>query len=60
MKTIGPFTRYGWGWDLQLPFGWWLTFSRYDDGRPCLYISSDATPPNPDFNRGFYLWRGRA
>jgi len=52
---MNAFTRYGWGWDLKLPFGWWLVYSRYD-GRH-LYISSDATPPNRDFNRGITLYR---
>lgn len=49
-------TVYSWGWDLKLPFGYWLTSSGADGGRT--YISLDGTP-----NTGiFYFplpWRRR-
>lgn len=35
-RKIGPLIIFPWGWDLKLPFGRWLTYSRAD-GR-CAYI----------------------
>lgn len=53
MWRFGPFTRYSWGWDLKLPFGWWLTYSS-GELQSRLYISTDATPPHKG-NRGVML-----
>jgi hypothetical protein len=53
-----PFYRYEWGWDLKLPFGWYLVWSRSaSHDRPWLYISNDATPPDNAAVRGLFLWR---
>lgn len=57
------FVRYGWGWDLKLPFGFFLVSTRSG-----VYVSDDATPPCRDArsvesgsivpgNRGFWLRR---
>ncbi len=54
MKRFGPFTHYGWGWDIGPLFGWWLVYSTCEN-RYHLYISSDATPPCDD-NRGVTLF----
>jgi hypothetical protein len=54
MMRLGPYTHYGWGWDIGL-FGWWFVWSRCDGLH--VYISSDATPPHREFNRGITLWR---
>ncbi len=54
---FGPFTNYGWGWDLKLtPWGWWLVWSRGEGDGLRVYISNDATPPCDD-NRGLTLFR---
>lgn len=58
MKRFGPWTHYGWGWDIGPIFGWWFVWSRseYREGRLAIYVSNDATPPdNPDV-RGVFLW----
>lgn len=54
MWQFGPFTRYSWGWDLRLPFGWWLVYSRAER-KHHLYVSDDATPPCDD-NCGLTLF----
>lgn len=60
MKRLGPWTHYGWGWDIGPIFGWWFVWSHCDDGRLSVYVSSDATPPdNPETTRGAFLWQGR-
>lgn len=48
-------TIYSWGWDLQLPGGWWLTYSGVG-GRRHLYYSPDATSSHP---RARDLWNRR-
>lgn len=52
-KKIGPLCIYSWGWDLKLPFGYWLTFinSRPAEGGHCT-ISLDGTP-----NTGIFHFR---
>lgn len=57
------FVRYGWGWDLKLPFGFFLVSTKGG-----LYVSDDATPPCRAArsvetglvipgNRGRWIWR---
>jgi hypothetical protein len=54
----GPLNFYGWGWDIKLPFGWWLVWSR--SGHPLwVYVSNDATPPDNPNVRGFFLYGSR-
>lgn len=58
-RRLGPLTIYGWGWDLRLPFGWWLVSAREGNWRR-IYISNDATPPDSQSlcpNKGFYISR---
>lgn len=41
-KKFGPLVIFSWGWDLKLPFGYWLTYSHVDGKRG--YVSLDGTP----------------
>ena len=51
---LGPLSTCNWGFDLRLPFGWWFVwFQTADDWQ--VYISNDATPPDTDGTRGFFL-----
>lgn len=53
-KLFWKLTIYSWGWDFGPVFGYWFVWSRAESKRH-VYISSDATPPNSDFNRGFTI-----
>lgn len=56
----GPLTHYGWGWDLKLPFGWWLVWSRGASHTGLwVYVSNDATPPDNPNVRGLFLYGSR-